>query len=191
MPHRRGKVVSYDSASFATSAPLGYCTREPRTRRARGGIRSRARRGRAGSTMADSLDRTKTTPGFAVRVPTRLEMVRPVRKVLEALLASLGWSEDDVADVGLVATEVIQNAVEHGSRNDGSESVDVRCGVEEEAFVVEVVDPGTGKGASSLLDRDVTVPPPVDASRGRGLYLVHRMAKHMHRASLEGGGCLV
>jgi len=132
---------------------------------------------------------------LTVRIPTQLELVRPVRKVIEALLESLGWSEDDVADVGLVATEVIQNAVEHGSRNDGDETVDVRCALEggglSGALVVEVRDPGTGKGTESLLDRDVTVPPPEDSSRGRGLYLVHRMAERLQRARASGGGSVV
>jgi anti-sigma regulatory factor (Ser/Thr protein kinase) len=133
-----------------------------------------------------------------VTIPTQLELVRPVRKVLEALLASLGWSDDDVADVGLVATEVIQNAVEHGSKNDGGESVRVCCSIEGEgeegvpsAMIVEVRDPGTGKGADSLLSRDVTLPPPEDSSRGRGLYLVHRMAEHLDRGRAAGGGSVV
>jgi hypothetical protein len=68
-----------------------------------------------GPTMSDPV-----RPAFDVKLPTRLEVVGPLRRVLEALLASLGWSEDDTADAGLIATEVIQNAVEHGSRNDGA-----------------------------------------------------------------------
>ena len=126
-----------------------------------------------------------------VRIPTRLEMVRPVRRVLEGLLTAEGWNEEDVADVGLVATEVIQNAVEHGSKNDGSEAVLVRCALEGREVTIEVSDPGTGKGTGSLLDRDVTKPPPVDASRGRGLYLVHRMAKRLDRLQVVEGGSLV
>jgi anti-sigma regulatory factor (Ser/Thr protein kinase) len=130
-------------------------------------------------------------PEFEVRLPTQLEMVRPVRRVLEALLSALGWSEDDVADVGLIATEVIQNAVEHGSRNDGREVVAVRCAVVAGELTVDVRDPGTGKGPESLLTRDVTVPPPLESSRGRGLYLVHRMAQAMDRRRTAEGGSAV
>lgn len=126
-----------------------------------------------------------------VRIPTRLEMVRPLRKVIEGLMAAEGWGEDDVADVGLVATEVIQNAVEHGSKNDGAEEVVVRCTLAGREVTIEVRDPGTGKGTRSLLERDVTQPPPVDASRGRGLYLVHRMARRLDRLRIEEGGSLV
>ncbi len=130
-------------------------------------------------------------PVFQVRIPSDLEMVRPVRKILEGLLAAQGWGEEDVADVGLVATEVIQNAVEHGSRGDGEEEVVVRCALEGAEVVIEVRDPGTGKGTVSLLQRDVTVPPPMDSSRGRGLYLVHRMSQCMDRLAGEGGGSVV
>lgn len=126
-----------------------------------------------------------------MRIPTSLEMVRPVRKILEALLSSKGWGEEDVADVGLVATEVIQNAVEHGSKNDGCEVVGVRCSLDGEEILIEVSDPGTGKGPASLLERDVTVAPPIDSSRGRGLYLVHRMSQHMDRLRGDAGGSLV
>jgi anti-sigma regulatory factor (Ser/Thr protein kinase) len=111
--------------------------------------------------------------------------------MLEALLGCEGWGEEDVADAGLVATEVIQNAVEHGSRNDGSEQVEVRCDLAAEGIVLEVSDPGTGKGPASLLARDVTVVPPVDSSRGRGLYLVHRMAERLERSTGVAGGSVV
>lgn len=130
-------------------------------------------------------------PTFCATVPTSLDHVRPLRRALEALLAAAGWSEDDVADAGLVATEVLQNAVEHGSRNDGTETVSVRCAFEGAVLTLEVSDPGSGKGPASLLQRDVTVPPPMDSSRGRGLYLVHRMSQRMARGTTPTGGSLV
>jgi serine/threonine-protein kinase RsbW len=132
-----------------------------------------------------------TTPALRVLLPTMLEMVRPVRRILESLLASEGWSEDDVADVGLVATEILQNAVEHGSRNDGREAVEVRCEVLGREVVIEVADPGTGKGVESLLLQDPERPPPEDASRGRGLYLVQRIARRMDRLRAPHGGSLL
>jgi serine/threonine-protein kinase RsbW len=131
------------------------------------------------------------TPALRVRIPTTLEMVRPVRRLLESLLASDGWGEDDVADVGLVATEVLQNAVEHGSRNDGRESVEVRCELLGGVVEIEVTDPGTGKGPDSLLAQDPDRPPPEDSSRGRGLYLVQRIAHGMERIRTADGGSRV
>ena len=111
--------------------------------------------------------------------------------MLEGLLGGEGWGEDDVADVGLVATEVIQNAVEHGSRADGAEQVEIRCTIKGKVVEIEVVDPGTGKGTRDLLARDVVTPPPIESSRGRGLYLVNRMSQAMERGVSPRGGSVV
>ena len=124
-------------------------------------------------------------------VPTDLVFVRPVRKMIEGLLLSQGWTEDDVGDVGLVVTEMVQNAIEHGSRADGGERVDLRCSLGGDSVVLEAGDPGTGKVPQDLLARDVTLSVPLDAPRGRGLYLIHRLAAEFDRSLHRTGGCLV
>lgn len=129
---------------------------------------------------------------FEATLPTDLERIRSVRRCVEGLLASEGWSDEDAADVGLVVTELLQNAIEHGSRNDAHEPVQLRCVLPSAGtIIVEASDPGTGKGLASLLARDVTVAPPIDAVRGRGLFLVHRMSKSLERAAAPDGRSLV
>ena len=54
------------------------------------------------------------SPHLEVRVPTLLDVVRPVRKVVEALLQSAGWSEDDAADA--MAPLIEDGAIELGER---------------------------------------------------------------------------
>ncbi len=124
---------------------------------------------------------------FRIEVPTNLLYVRPVRKMIEAVLKSEDWSEDDVDDTALVVTEVVQNAIEHGSLCDGLERVSVICRLGERAVELEVEDPGTGKNPDELLDRDVTAPIPLEATRGRGLFLIHRLCASLTRERLESG----
>ena len=125
-------------------------------------------------------------------VLTELDRIRAVRRCAEGLLGSEGWNDDDAADVGLVVTELLQNAMEHGSRNDGAEAVRCRLTSRPEGVVeIEVHDPGTGKGFEALARRDVTAAPPLDAIRGRGLFLVHRMAESLERLRAGDGGSLV
>ena len=121
--------------------------------------------------------------------PTDLSNVRPVRKMVEALLAAQGCDEERVEDAGLVLTEMLQNAIEHGSKADGTEEVVVLCRLEAGWVHLEVVDPGTGKDPREVLRRDVTQPPPPDAARGRGLFLIHRMSCDMARDLSDAGGC--
>jgi len=134
---------------------------------------------------------TEGLPGaLTLTLPSDLSLVRPFRKMFEGLLAGQGWDDESVEDAALVATEVVQNAIEHGSRNDGSERVEVRIDLVRDACVLEVKDPGTGKGPQSLLVRDVSVPPDMESPRGRGLYLIHRMSVAFDRLP-SGAGCCV
>ena len=128
---------------------------------------------------------------LSIVVPTSLEFVRPGRKMIEALLYAQGWEEDDVEEAALVATELIQNAIEHGSRNDGSESARIRVTVSAGTVEFVVVDPGTGKSPEDLLGRDVEAPVPLDSPRGRGLFLINRLAVDFVRARDDGGGARV
>jgi anti-sigma regulatory factor (Ser/Thr protein kinase) len=86
---------------------------------------------------------------------------------------------------------VVQNAVEHGSRSDGTETIEISCALSAAAVEIEVVDPGTGKGPQALLSRDVTAAPPADAPRGRGLYLIHRMVREFDRRLDPRGGSFI
>jgi anti-sigma regulatory factor (Ser/Thr protein kinase) len=124
-------------------------------------------------------------------VPTDLAFVRSGRKMFEALLAAEGWGEEAVEDAALVYTEVLQNAIEHGSRNDGRETVGTICRVGPASAWVEVTDPGTGKDPREVLARDLTRTVPTDEARGRGLFLVNRLAARLDRALAPGGGCRI
>jgi anti-sigma regulatory factor (Ser/Thr protein kinase) len=130
-------------------------------------------------------------PGaLSIRIASDLAMVRPFRKMFEALLAAQGWGEEPVEDAALVATEVVQNAIEHGSRGDGSEEVQIVLGLGSGVCVLAVTDPGTGRDPDLLLARDVTLPPDLASPRGRGLFLIHRMSARFERLR-SGSGCLV
>lgn len=124
-------------------------------------------------------------------LPTDFVFVRPVRKMIEGLLRAQGWPEEVVEEVALVATELVQNAIEHGSRADGTEAADVTIRLDDTSVIVDVVDPGTGVDPCRLLDRDVAEPVPLDAPRGRGLFLINRLATWLERSRVEGGGCRV
>lgn len=131
-------------------------------------------------------------PGpFHIEVPSHLAFVRPVRKMVEATLAAQGWSEDDIEDVALVTTEIVQNAIEHGSRGQGDERVQVICQAENDRLALTVEDPGTGQDPNAVVERDVTEPVPLDAARGRGLFLIGRLVGAFERTVLPGGGLRV
>lgn len=135
------------------------------------------------TTMPDGLPNA-----FRIDIPSDLAFVRPVRKMLEGLLYAQGWEEDDVDDASLIVTEIVQNAVEHGSRNDGSERIVVSVHARAMAVELEVSDPGTGKDPAMAVERDVTAPVPMDEPRGRGLFLINRLSNGFERIVGDDGG---
>jgi anti-sigma regulatory factor (Ser/Thr protein kinase) len=126
-----------------------------------------------------------------VQVPTDLAYVRPIRKMLEALLYAQGWEEDDVDDAALMITEIVQNAVEHGSTADGRETVDIRLHARADGVELIVEDPGSGQDPREALERDVEKPVPLDEARGRGLFLIHRLAAECELSLGRSGGLRV
>lgn len=125
---------------------------------------------------------------FEIRIPTLLAFVRPVRKMVEGLLVAQEWPEDDCDDVGLILTEVVQNAIEHGSLSDGKEWVLVNCLVDDTGLTLDVVDPGTGTDPRVAMEKDAEAQPPLDAPRGRGLFLINRLAQKFERSLSDHGG---
>jgi anti-sigma regulatory factor (Ser/Thr protein kinase) len=128
---------------------------------------------------------------FRLEVPADLVFVRPVRKMLEGLLYAQGWVEDDVDDACLVVTEIVQNAVEHGSKADGSETIVVHMHALSGAVELEVLDPGTGEDPRIAVERDVVAAVPMDEVRGRGLFLINRLAVGFERVVHASGGLCV
>ena len=108
--------------------------------------------------------------------------------MVEGLLVAQSWEEEDRDDVGLIVTEVVQNAIEHGSAADGSEWVRMTCQLDATGFTLDVIDPGTGRDPRLAIERDPSAQPPLDAPRGRGLFLIYRLAKRFERTLVDEGG---
>jgi anti-sigma regulatory factor (Ser/Thr protein kinase) len=84
------------------------------------------------------------------------------------------YSEDETEEIQLVATEILNNSIEHGSDGPDDEiGIIMRVTVAE--FRFEVTDPGKGGSvfADAALERADRMPD-LEAPRGRGLYLIKR-----------------
>ena len=87
-------------------------------------------------------------------------------EVTERLAARLGTRA--LEDVRLLVTELITNALRHGSLAPG-DTVSVKASVDQEVVRIEVSDPGR--------DGEVAQRPPGPRGGGYGLYLVDQLTK--------------
>jgi anti-sigma regulatory factor (Ser/Thr protein kinase) len=96
-------------------------------------------------------------------------------EVTERLAQRLG--KRTLEDVRLLVTELITNALRHGSLKNGDE-VSVKASVDGGVVRIEVTDPGTG---GEVAPRD-----PGPRGGGYGLYLVEQLAKRWGVDRREG-----
>jgi len=120
--------------------------------------------------------------GIELSIPPRPEYLQLVRAIVGAATGagSAGSSQPDlgrVADLRLVVSEAVTNAMEAQAAVGAPERILVRCRPEEDRIVVEVVDHGAGFDPDAVLD----LPPVTDDERldhesGLGLSLMDRLA---------------
>jgi serine phosphatase RsbU (regulator of sigma subunit)/anti-sigma regulatory factor (Ser/Thr protein kinase) len=111
-------------------------------------------------------------------LPSRAEAPSAARKALSSLNGSLHLvSAERLRDVQLLVTEVIANAVRHGSTEEGSVKLTVRA--DEHVMRVEVTDHGSG------FDPELIPGPSTEVGGGWGLEIVAALA---HQWGVEHDG---
>lgn len=104
--------------------------------------------------------------------PHSAASVPAARGALVGLLESLGLTEDTVGEAELAASELLGNAVVHGTPNTRG-MLALRARVRGETVEVAVTDGGAGDGgAVNIRPRRTSV----SATRGRGLRIVRSLA---------------
>jgi anti-sigma regulatory factor (Ser/Thr protein kinase) len=115
--------------------------------------------------------------GKRLRFPPSPAIVRKLRAEVRSLAADLGATEDVGDQLALVADEIVNNAIEHGSgyRSRG-ELLALQVAVDGARLRVEFFDPempldlvGQLADALAAAGRDL---PALDSERGRGLFLL-------------------
>jgi anti-sigma regulatory factor (Ser/Thr protein kinase) len=103
-----------------------------------------------------------------------MRFVRPVRHFISALCNLAGYEEEETESIALVATEILNNSIEHGSSGP-QDLIGVELLVTRETFQFEVSDSGRGGPAfaSGAIERASQMPD-LEQSRGRGLFLIQR-----------------
>lgn len=102
-----------------------------------------------------------------------MRFVRAVRHFIGALCTLAEYEEEEADSIALVATEILNNSIEHGCHSD-ADQVEVTLVVTKDVFRFEVVDAGKGgrEFASHAAERSRHMPD-LEEPRGRGLYLIN------------------
>ena len=123
-----------------------------------------------------------------LRIPNRLELVHPLRALLAATLESRGVDAEDAQELLLVASEIVNNSIEHvrGRGPGGYHEVEFRFGLDGDRAVGRIFD--EGEGAIGQSDFDGIRAPDLDNDRGRGLFLIQAYVDELRVTPVKGAG---
>ncbi len=114
------------------------------------------------------------TPALEVvtlTLPSRLELLGVVDRVVLALCERLGFDEDAASQVSMSVIEAGTNAIQHGHHRDPSKAAEFRFEMHPDRLDVRVVDHGGGFDPARL-PSDVTSPEHLLEARGRGIFIM-------------------
>jgi serine/threonine-protein kinase RsbW len=123
-----------------------------------------------------------------VRIPSDLVFERVVRAAAEEIGRQMGFDDERIADLTLVVSEAVTNAIEHGNQLQREIEVGVVFAMQPELLEVRVIDQGE-KVQSLEIRRQGISEESIEQGelRGLGLYLIHQLVDHVEFSSSEEG----
>jgi len=115
-------------------------------------------------------DRTKT---ISKTIPSSVEYLEEIENLSCKIAGKCGFTEDDIDDISIALTEMVNNAILHGNKNDPKKKVTIHFEMTAERLSIHIHDEGTGFNPEKV--RDPLEPENLLAENGRGIYLVRAL----------------
>lgn len=124
-----------------------------------------------------------------VTIPTRMEALSVIDKVVEGIVEMMDLSEEEVNAIAISVVEAGTNAVQHGNCFDESLPIEFAFGADRDRFQVVVRDRGPGFDVNKVLNADPTTPESLLAPRGRGIFIMRSLMDDVSFRIVPGQGC--
>lgn len=121
-----------------------------------------------------------------LEIPSDVRYIEPVVEMVTRQCAQLAYTPRQMSlNVSVALTEALSNAILRGNRESRAKQVQVRCDVNRERLVLEVVDQGSGFDLGECLV-DATRPENLVREDGRGLFLMAQLMDSVERFGSRG-----
>ncbi|MBN1132205.1 MAG: ATP-binding protein [Bacteroidales bacterium] len=107
-------------------------------------------------------------------IPSELQNLRLVEKVIDEISLELDLSDEVYGNVMVATMEATNNAIIHGNKADPGKNVKIRILQEGKRLTVHVEDQGKGFDYSNV--PDPTAPDNVEKINGRGIFLMEHLS---------------
>ena len=115
----------------------------------------------------------KTNQNQTFSFPSDVEYLEKIEKASSKIAMEAGFDESTVDDISIALTELVNNAIHHGNKNDVNKKVTVSFEVDDKKITISISDQGRGFSPNSV--SDPIHPDNLMADNGRGIYLVRAL----------------
>ena len=130
--------------------------------------------------MNKKLDNKQT-----ISFPSDVEYLEKIEKTSAKIASKAGFDESTVDDISIALTELVNNAIHHGNKNDTNKKVIVSFSVDEKKLSISISDEGAGFSPTSI--SNPVHPDNLMADNGRGIYLVRALMDNVEYKISETG----
>ncbi len=109
-----------------------------------------------------------------VVLPSDYQSLIDVEKIVGVVCDEFGVQEDAFGNVLIAVSEAVNNAIQHGNKNNPEAKVEIKVANQDDTFCIQVKDQGPGFSYQDL--PDPTAPENLLKDSGRGVFLMKNLA---------------
>jgi serine/threonine-protein kinase RsbW len=110
---------------------------------------------------------------FELEFSSDTKYLENVEKLSSKVAHYANLSESDSDDLGIVTTELVNNAIHHGNNNDPDKLVHITFIVDDKKIQLRILDQGSGFNPDKL--KDPLAPENLLNESGRGIFLIRNL----------------
>lgn len=112
-----------------------------------------------------------------LKIRSRKQNIADLEDFIKSIFDEFDLHEDLYPNMLISLTEAVNNAIQHGNRNDHAKSVLIETMKREDRVSFVIVDEGPGFDYNSL--PDPTAPENLEKTGGRGVFLMHQLSDNV------------
>ena len=109
-----------------------------------------------------------------LHISSKVENITFAENLIEEISEQFDIKNDVYGNILVSVMEAVNNAVQHGNKNDERKSVDIYCSVTDKLVMFRIIDEGPGFKFNDI--PDPTKPENIEKTSGRGIFLMNHLA---------------
>ena len=110
----------------------------------------------------------------SLKLASDVQSIASVEKLIDKVCSNIGVNEESYGNVLIAVTEAVNNAIQHGNKQNGNLKIDVSVLDNTQNICFSVKDEGPGFDFNNL--PDPTSPDNILKENGRGIFLMKNLA---------------